>query len=227
MRRIARVAIALAVPMVALATALEAQLAGIPVYYNPRGGTGIGVAANIGVPNKDAGGGTAYGVSASLGTGPVTLSGMVGAWKASDYGWAGAQPTFGGSLSYRILGGGLLPIAVAAQGGFGVVKAPATCLSQCFSQTWIPVGIGVSFDPPLFPIKPWIAPRLDFVSGAGSSKSSFRVSAGANFNLLLGLGLHAAVDFGQSKITTGTTTTTVNPFIWSVGAHFNFHMPMM
>ena len=111
MRRIARITVAAAIPLAALATAAQAQLAGIPVYYNPRGGTGVGVAANIGFPNTDAGGGTAYGVAASLGTGPVTVSGMVGAWKASGgtYGWATAQTSFGGSLSYRLIGGGLLP----------------------------------------------------------------------------------------------------------------------
>lgn len=227
MRRIARVTVAAALPLVALATALEAQLAGIPVYYSPRGGTGVGVAANVGFPNKDAGGGTAYGVSGSFGTGPVTLSAMVGAWKASDFGWAGAQTSFGGTVSYRLFGGGLLPIAIAAQAGYGVIKAPAVALTPGFTQTTIPVGVGISFDPPLFPLKPWIAPRMDFVSGGGSSKSNFRVSAGANFNLLLGLGLHAAVDFGQNKITSGSTTQTFNPFIWSLGAHFNFHVPMM
>ncbi len=227
MRGIARITVAAALPLAALATAAQAQLAGIPVYFDPKGGTGVGVAANVGFPNSDAGGGTAYGVSGSFGTGPVTLSAMVGAWKASDLGWAGAQTSFGGAVSYRLFGGGMLPIAIAAQAGYGVIKAPTVSLTPGYTQTTIPVGVGISIDPPLFPLKPWIAPRVDFVSGGGSNTSNFRVSAGANFNLLLGLGVHAAVDFGQKKVTSGGVTTTYNPFIWSLGAHFNLHVPMM
>jgi hypothetical protein len=225
MRRIARITVAAALPLAALATAARAQLAGIPVYYNPRGGTGVGIAANVGFPNSDAGSGTAYGVALSVGTGPVTISGMVGAWKptSSVFGWASAQPSYGGNISYRVFGGGLLPVAIAAQAGYGMIKAPTACLSQCYTRTTIPVGVGISFDPPLFPLKPWVAPRIDFVSGGGNSASNFRVSGGVNFNLLLGLGVHAAVDWGQEKV----GTTTVSPMILSVGAHFNFHVPMM
>lgn len=217
MRRIGRVMIAAALPLVAGATAARAQLAGIPVYFNPRGGTGIGVAANLGFPNSDAGGGTAYGVAGSFGAGPVTLTGMVGAWKGT--GFTSAQTSFGADIAYKLFGGGLLPVAVSVQAGYGSIKNP---LSSTTVST-IPVGVGISFDPPLFPIKPWVAPRLDFNSGGGSSKTNFRVSAGVNFNLLLGLGVHAAVDWGQTKV----GTTTLSPLIIGVGAHFSIHVPMM
>ena len=55
MRRIGKVVIAGALLLVAGATAARAQLAGIPVYFNPRGGTGIGVSADLGFPNDSAG----------------------------------------------------------------------------------------------------------------------------------------------------------------------------
>ena len=224
MRRIARITVAAAIPLAALATASEAQLAGIPVYFSPGSGTGVGIAANIGFPNTEAGGGTAYGVAASLGTGPVTISGMVGAWKASDLGWAGAQTSYGGSIAYRLIGGGMVPVAIAVQGGYGVIKAPAVGLVRGYNTTLIPIGVGISLDPPLFPLKPWIAPRMQFTnygSGGPSNTSNFAVSGGVNFNLLLGMGVHAAVDWQQQKIA-GVTKT---PLIWSVGAHFNFHVP--
>jgi hypothetical protein len=224
MRRIARISVAAALPLVALATAARAQLAGIPVYYNPQGGTGVGIAANVGFPNSDAGSGTAYGVAGSFGTGPVTLTAMVGAWKPT--GWPSAQTSFGGSISYRLFGGGLLPVAIAVQGGYGMIKSPSLPLLPSYTTTTIPVGVGISFDPPLFPLKPWIAPRMQFTSygsGGPSNTSSFRVSAGVNFNLLLGLGVHAAVDWGQQKVN-GTTFT---PTIFGLGAHFNFRVPMM
>ena len=233
MRRIARITVTAAIPLAALATAARAQLAGIPVYYNPQGGTGVGIAANVGFPNNDAGSGTAYGVAGSLGTGPVTLTAMIGAWKAtswpgvsSTYAWATAQTSFGGSISYRLFGGGILPVAVAVQAGYGMIKSPTVLANTGYTTTTIPVGVGISFDPPLFPLKPWIAPRMEFTSyssGRPSNTSSFRVSGGVNFNLLLGLGVHAAADWGQQK-GNGTTRT---PTILSLGAHFNFHVPMM
>jgi len=219
MRRIGRVMIAAALPLVAGATAARAQLAGIPVYFNPRGGTGVGVAANLGFPDNNAGGGTAYGVAGSFGAGPVTLTAMVGAWKGTGFG--SAQTSYGGDIAYKVFGGGLLPVAVGVQAGYGSIKNP---ISSTTINT-IPIGVGLSLDPPLFPLKPWIAPRVEFVSGGGVSASSFRVSAGVNFNLLLGLGVHAAVDWGKvpSKLNPATPST----LIIGVGAHFNFHVPMM
>jgi hypothetical protein len=220
MTRIARITVAAAVSLAALATVAQAQLAGIPVYYHPRGGTGVGVAADLGFPDNNSGSGTAYGVSGSFGTGPVTLTAMVGAWKAtsSAYSWPSAQTSFGGNISYRLVGGGLLPVAIAVQAGYGMIKSPSLPLVPSTTMTTIPVGVGISIDPPLFPLKPWIAPRMDFISGGGSSTSKFRISGGVNFNLLLGLGVHAAVDY---------TPSNPSSMILGVGAHFDFHVPMM
>ena len=232
MTRIARITAAAAIPLAALATAAQAQLAGIPVYFSPRGGTGVGVAANLGFPNSDAGGGTAYGVAVSLGAGPVTVSGMVGAYKQTSIpgctgtcSWASAATSFGGSLSYKLFGGGLLPVAIAAQAGYGIIKSPAVSFAPSYNITTIPIGVGIEFDPPLFPLKPWIAPRYQITSygsGGPSNQSNFAVSGGVNFNLLLGLGVHAAVDWQQVK----AGGATITPLILSVGAHFNFHVPM-
>jgi hypothetical protein len=228
MRRFGGIMVAAALGLAAGATAAQAQLAAIPVYFHPRGGTGIGVAADIGFPNSKYGGGTAYGVAGSLGAGPITLSAMVGAWKADKLGVASAQTSYGGDIAYRLFGGGLLPVSVAAQAGYGRVKLPIPLAGTRTTST-IPVGVGLSLDPPLFPLKPWIAPRMEFthVSAGGTSTdaSAFRVSAGVDFNVLLGFGVHAAVDWGKvpSKLDPSTPTT----FIWSVGAHFNFHVPVM
>ncbi len=225
MRRVSRLTIAVALPLVALTTAARAQLAGIPVYFNVEGGTGVGVAANLGFPDNNAGGGTAYGVAGSLSGGAITLTGMVGAWKGTGFG--SAQASYGGDVAMRLFGGGLLPVAVGVQAGYGAVKNPITSTTV----STIPIGIGVALNPPLFPLKPWIAPRIEIqhvppVAGGGAvNATAFRVSAGVNFNLLLGLGVHAGVDWGKvpSKLDPATPST----LIWGVGAHFNFHVPMM
>jgi len=221
MRRISKLTIAAAVPLVGLATAARAQLSGIPVYYNPRGGAGVGIAGDLGFPNDKAGGGTAYGVAGSLGTGPLTLTGLVG---SRSFKGGSAQASFGGNAALRLFGGGFLPAAVAVQGGFGTIKAGGVRTST------IPVGLGVSFDPPLFPLKPWVAPRWEFtrvsgLTGGTVNASSFRVSAGVNFNLLLGLGLHAAVDWGQ--VPAKLDASKPSALSIGVGAHFNFHLPLM
>ncbi len=224
MRRISKVMIAAALPLVASATAARAQLAGIPVYFNPRGLSGIGVAANLGFPDNNYGGGTAYGVAGSIGGGPATLTAMVGAWKPTNA--SSTATTYGADLGYRLFGGGLLPVAVGVQAGVGVVKSPITDATL----TTIPVGVALSFDPPLFPLKPWIAPRIEIqrYSGGGlpsANATAFRISAGVNFNLLLGLGLHAGVDWGKTP--SKFDSTTPSTLTWGVGAHFNFHVPMM
>lgn len=224
MRRIGRVMVAAALPLVAGATAARAQLAGIPVYFNPAGGTGIGVAANLGMPDNNYGGGTAYGVEGSVGLHALSLRAMIGSWKPK--GFAAAVTTYGGDVGYRVFGGGLLPVAVGVQAGYGAVKD--LVLGQ--TQSTIPIGVGVSFNPPLFPIKPWIAPRIEVtrVSGGGATTTTataFRVSAGVNFNLLLGLGIHAAVDWG--KVSSKLNPATPSTLVIGVGAHFNFHIPTM
>lgn len=224
MRRIGRVMLAAALPLVASATAARAQLAGIPVYFNPRGGTGIGVAANLGFPDNNYGGGTAYGVAGSIGGGPFTLTAMVGAWKPSNA--SSTATTYGADIGYKVFGGGLLPVAIGVQAGYGSVKSPITSVTA----STIPIGVGVSFDPPLFPLKPWIAPRIEIqrISGGGvpsTNATAFRISAGVNFNLLLGLGVHAGVDWGKTP--SKLDPTTPSTLTWGIGAHFNFHVPMM
>ena len=162
----------------------------------------------------------AYGVAGSFGSGPITLTGMVGAWTPKNY---SAQTSYGADIAYKLFGGGLLPVAVGLQAGYGSVKAPLP-VGGTATRTTIPLGVGISFDPPLFPLKPWIAPRVDLTSvSGGGNTSTFRISAGVNFSLLLGLGIHAAVDWGQTK----AGGSTVSPLILGVGAHFNLHVPMM
>jgi hypothetical protein len=66
------------------------------------------------------------------------------------------------------------------------------------------------------------------VSGLPGGKvnaSGFRVSAGVNFNLLLGLGVHAAVDWGQ--VPAKLKPSKPSALIIGVGAHFYFHLPLM
>lgn len=222
MRRLAQVAV-VAVLGTGAAGTLSAQVIGIPYYVNPRGGTGFMAAANVGVTssgykNK------AYALTGGLGAGPLYITGTVGTVNPDASG-AGNYSVFGGTAGMKLFGGGLLPVAIGVQAGVGYAKP-----SGGPSTISIPVAVGLGLNVPLFPIKPWIAPRIQFNRTASysatpsSSTSRIGVSAGADFNLLLGLGVHAAVDYLPKK--TGSSPAASQTTI-GVGAHFNFHVPMM
>jgi hypothetical protein len=222
MHRFGKVAIAAVLPLAVGAKALTAQaVAGIPVYYNPRGGTGISAAANVGFLKSDAGDAKAYALTGGIGAGPAWITASFG--RVNPEGPAEAVNTYGGTVSVKLFGGGVLPVSIAAQAGVGILK------SGGFTNTSIPIGVGIGLNVPLFPIKPWIAPRIrmDRVSGGGQSNSEtfLGVSAGADFNLLLGLGFHAAVDYEPKKTVSGVAIPST--MVLGVGAHFNFHVPMM
>jgi hypothetical protein len=224
MHRFGKVAIAAALPLAVGAKALTAQVAGIPVYYNPRGGMGVSAAANVGWQTAGTGGleGKAYALTGGLGAGPAYVTVSVGRFNPDPAGLDN-EMTYGGTVSFKVFGGGVLPVSISAQAGVGYMK------SGTDSYTSVPLGVGVGLNVPLFPIKPWVAPRVRLArtSGGGQSDSEtfFGVSAGADFNLLLGLGFHAAVDYEPKKTVSGgeiPSTTVVG-----VGAHFNFRVPMM
>ncbi len=225
MHRFGKVAIAAALPLAVGAKALTAQVAGIPVYYNPRGGMGVSAAANVGFLSHGGGGGGAKAVALSggFGAGPAYLTATVGQFNPDETG-VETETSFGATGSVKVFGGGLLPVSVAAQAGVGVVKFGDITLTS------IPIGVGVGLNVPLFPLKPWVAPRVRFARSSGGGQPSesetfFGVSAGADFNLLLGLGFHAAVDYEPKK---GSGANEIrSTTVVGIGAHFNFRVPMM
>jgi hypothetical protein len=203
---------------------LSAQVAGIPVYYNPRGGTGITAAANLGFLSSDAGDGKAVALTGGIGAGPAFITATVGQINPDTAG-VDTEMTYGGTVSFKVFGGGLMPVAVAAQAGVGVVKFGDV------TTTGIPVGVAVGLNLPLFPLKPWVAPRVRFArqSGGGQpsqSETLIGFSAGADFNLLLGLGVHAAFDWEAEK-KENNVVTVPSTTVFGIGAHFNFRVPMM
>src|SRR5258706_9183363 len=58
-----------------------AQWEGMPAWNNPKGGTGITVNGDLGLPNTDAGKGTAFGARATLGLANLSFTAGVASWK--------------------------------------------------------------------------------------------------------------------------------------------------
>ena len=203
MKRIGTVAALAAVATFAGVGSLSAQLPGIPLGVAPSG-TGINVSADYAQPNADAGGGSAWGVFGGIGLGRVGLQAGFG---SVDPDASNSVTTYAGLAGLRVFCGGLNPLAIGVQVGAGSMKIAGQQITQ------VPIGASITFNPPLFPIKPWGV--VYYRAGDSNIKKEARVSVGANFNFLLGLGVHAGYDWGDSGAS------------WGVGAHFNFHVPTM
>ena len=117
MHRFGKVAIAAALPLAVGAKALTAQVAGIPVYYNPRGGMGVSAAANVGFLSHGGGGGGAKAVALSggLGAGPAYFTATVGRFNPDETG-VETETSFGATGSVKVFGGVAVPSVVPVDG---------------------------------------------------------------------------------------------------------------
>ena len=201
---------------------LAAQVRGLPVY-NAGVPRGVGIYGDVGFSNDEAGGGTAYGVTGRAGFGPFGATAMLSTYNPD--GPADSDLSVGATLNYRVFGGPLVPLAVTLQGGIGYAKPDNGALPDAdLTELRFPVGVGfaLTIPNPILAIKPWLAPRLDFVrhSAAGvdaETNSEFALSGGIELNTLSGFGVHATYDaiFDEGR----------TPGIFGVGAHYTFRVP--
>ena len=188
--------IAVAAVLTLVAHVARAQVAGLPFYPTP---TGLGVMASADYADpQDAG--TVMVLRGGAGFGPFGATVVGGRFKDPDYN------VYGATAAMRVFGGGLVPVSLSAQAGVGRWKVGTTTV------TYMPVGVAARLSLPLFPLKPFAVGYYTLGSNIGDSE--VRVTIGADFNLLFGLGMHAAYDYGDSGKA------------WAVGAHFNFRLPI-
>jgi opacity protein-like surface antigen len=200
---------------------LAAQVRGLPVYNSgvPRG---IGLYGDVGFPNDAAGGGHAFGATGRLGLGFVGVTATLAAFNPK--GPEGSKTSVGATGNLRVFGGPLVPLSVTLQAGVGYAESDESATTGEDVDEWrIPIGVGfaLTIPNPVLAIKPWLAPRIDIIrlSGGGSSNTDtrFGLSGGVEFNLLSGLGLHAAYDYVNGDAG--------NPGIFAIGAHYIFRVP--
>src|SRR2546425_1573944 len=141
---------------VLVAAPAAAQWTGMPVWNDPKGGTGITVSGEYGKPDSAYGKGNAWGGRAALGVGTVTLTAGVATYKPE--GSSDATTAVGGQAAFRVIGGSLLPFAVNLQAGGG--KSAQITPSKYPQRTRVTraggVGVrpsppGVSLETPFFP----------------------------------------------------------------------------
>ena len=205
---------ALAFASVAIAAPAAAQVGGLPVF-NDGIGTGLGINADVGFPDAAAGKGTVYGLTGSVGLGPLGFTATVASQKPQ--GASSSNTWIGATANLKLFGGPLIPVSVTAQLGAGYTS-PSTGVN--IVNVPVSVGIAVKIPSPALSIKPWIAPRMEYVKvtnpllpGGSAHSTKFGMSAGVDLGLMMGLGIRVAYDY--YKPDTGAQS------IFSVGAGFH------
>ena len=201
MNRFGAIAVS-AIALMAAARTGQAQSLGIP-QRPVSTGAGIYLEADY----ADMGNST-YGLSGGLGIGRFGFMASYGVIDAG--GTLGDVASYGGRVGMRLFGGGLSPVTVGAQVG---AISTEDISPTGGSQTRILPGAFVKAGLPLLPLKGF--GQVYYVTGSdlASSEEEVRFTIGANLNLLLGFGLHAAYDWGDSSDG------------WGIGAHFTFRLP--
>lgn len=214
MKRIA--AVAALVTLVALPAA--AQWAGMPAWNNPKGGTGVTINGDVGIPNSDAGKGTAFGARATLGLANISFTAGLATWKPDG---AGERTTsVGGVAQFRVIGGSLIPIALNLQLGAGTQSAiSGTGPLPKMTNILAGAGLSVNVPTPGINIEPYlsISSRWHKPSG-GSTESNIGWVLGANVGFGM-LGLHVAYD--SESYGGGRTAGVIG-----IGAHFSLKAPI-
>jgi hypothetical protein len=209
-----RIMMVLALAAFAAAPA-AAQWFGMPVWNSPKGGTGVTINGDLGMPNNN-GKGTAFGARATLGLANLALTAGVVSWKPS--GQPDNVTSIGGNAAFKVIGGSLIPVALNLQ--LGAARAGAANGDSALTRLTAGAGIAVSVPTPGISIEPYlsITNRWYKESGLSGTSSNLGWTLGANASFGM-FGLHAAYDsenFGPG-LTVGT---------FGIGAHIALKAPI-
>lgn len=200
--------------LLALAAApAAAQLAGMPVWNSPKGGSGITISGDYGSPNDDAGGGNAFGARGTLGLANLAITVGLSSWKPD--GAADAATSMGGNATFRVIGGSLLPVAINLQvGGSRTTATGFADLTTIIAGGGISAAVptpGVSVEPYLSVTNRWVN------SGGGNNDSRIGWTIGANVGMGM-FGFHLAYDMQK--------VGAANQGIIGIGAHVALKAPI-
>lgn len=198
---------------------LAAQWQGMPAWNNPKGGTGVTINGDVGVPNSDAGKGTAFGARATLGLANISLTAGLSSWKPN--GASSSTTSVGGVAQFRVIGGSLIPVALNIQLGAGTASAITSGTATFPKMTNIIAGAGLSVNVPTpgLSIEPYLSVSNRWHKPSGlSTESNIGWVLGANVGFGM-LGLHVAYD--SEKLNGGGTAG-----ILGIGAHIALKAPI-
>jgi hypothetical protein len=210
-------------------TPATAQLNSIPVYTSPKGGTGISVFADYGKGfNEESGQNRALAARAVIGLAMLQLGAGIGTVNPEVAGERQNSFQWMATAALRLIGGGVMPLAVNIQVGYGRVE-----IAQDSTEVNIPISVGVGLSPPLpgFSLELWAAPRYSVrdlkVGDLSLSQNGFGVSAGVDLGFSMGLGVHAALDWEYLGAESGSIfdLPSTKPAVFGVGVSYNFKLP--
>ncbi len=200
-----------------LAAPAAGQFYGMPVWNSPKGGTGVTLNGDFGLPGEDAGKGTAFGARASVGLANLTLTG--GAATYTPDGFDEAFTSFGGTAAFRVLGGSLLPVAVNLLAGVGRTSEMDVGLITFPAMTTIVAGGGISASLPTpgLSIEPYVSVTNRLFVASGDTENAVGVTFGANVGFGM-FGVHLAYDTMSNN--------GVSQSIFGIGAHVSLKAPI-
>jgi len=221
------------------AAAAVAQMEALPVYFSPKGGTGLTIDGDFGRVSSSKTGTTtnaahptAIGGRIYLGVPFIT----VGAGLATyDPGITGQNSTteYMGSAAFKVLGGPLVPLAVSLQAGVGYFKQGSG--TGALKSVSLPIGLGVALNVPTpgASLEPWAAARVQVnsqsVSGLSETRLGYGLSGGISLGLPIGLGAHVGLDYAKYGAKTSSVLsfqrTSLSTLTVGVGLHFMIRMP--
>ena len=213
-----RMFLVIAAAVLAGTSSLAAQWAGMPAWNNPKGGTGVTINGDVGVPNSDAGKGTAFGARATLGLANISLTAGLSSWKPN--GFSSSTTTVGGVAAFRVIGGSLIPVALNIQLGAATSSAiNGTASLPKMTNILAGAGISVNVPTPGLSIEPYLSISNRWHKPSGfSTESNIGWVIGANVGFGM-LGLHVAYD--SEKLDNGATAGVIG-----IGAHVALKAPI-
>ena len=205
------------------ATPAAAQFLGMPVWNSPKGGSGITVYGDVGVPDSDYGKGTAFGARGAVGFGNLGFSLGLASWEPEDAGES--VMSYGGQVSFRVFGGALMPISINLQGSIGWSDEKAGLPKSTRAIAAAGVGANIPFVGLEVYASPGVrytdygdldVPGLPTEPGSNDTNFGMAIGASARFGLF---GAHLAYDFEN---TDGGTVSVIG-----LGASLGFSLPGM
>ena len=199
------------------AAPVAAQWAGMPVWNSPKGGTGVTINGDVGIPNTNGGKGTAFGARATVGLANLSLTAGLVSWKPK--GAVDNVTSVGGNAAFKVIGGSLIPVALNLQ--IGAAHAGAANGDSATTRLTAGAGIAVSVPTPGISIEPYlsITNRWYKKSGLSGTTSNVGWTLGANANFGM-LGVHLAYDSENVGGLIGTVGT------FGLGVHVALKAPI-
>ena len=199
---------ALTLGLVLLATPAAAQWLGEPMWNHPNAGSGFTIYGDYTKPNSDVGGGNAFGGRVALGAGVFTLTGGVSSWKSDLV--SDRITTIGGTATFRLIGGSLIPVAVNLQlgGGHSMEITSTTTTVPLQTMGVAAVGVSVLLPTPVVSVEPYVSPGMRYhhyanvAPGAPDHETNFGWVIGGNLGFGP-VGIHLAYD--SEKFADGKT----------------------